>query len=81
MKVYLAICIIKEALKNAFIAMENQVNLETTFFIWRSQWKCMASIILETIEKLINMIYHMHNKTMWNENLCVGKLKYWYPWY
>ena len=36
---------------------------------------------LETIEKLINTIHHMHNKTTWNENLFVGKLKYWYQWY
>ena len=28
----------------------------------------------ETIEKLINMIHNMHNKTTWNEKLFVGKL-------
>ena len=34
----------------------------------------------ESIEKLINMINHMHNKT-WNENLFVGTLNNWYQWY
>ena len=27
-----------------------------------------------TIEKLINTIPHMHNKTTWNENVFVAKL-------
>ena len=35
----------------------------------------------KTIEKLINTIHHMHNKTTWNEDLFVGKLMYWYHWY
>ena len=34
----------------------------------------------ERIEKLINTIQHMHNKTTWNEKLFVGKLNNWYQW-
>ena len=36
---------------------------------------------LETVEKLINTIHHMHNKTIWNDNLFPGKLNHWYQWY
>ena len=27
------------------------------------------------------MMYHMHNKTMWNENLFLYKLNHWYQWH
>ena len=33
------------------------------------------------IEKLINTIHHMHNKTTWNEYLFVDKLNHWHQWY
>ena len=35
----------------------------------------------EMIEKLINMIQHMHNKMTWNEKLSADKLNNWYQWY
>ena len=33
------------------------------------------------IEKLINTIQHIHNKTTWNETIFVGKFNNWYQWY
>ena len=35
----------------------------------------------DTLEKLINTVHKMHNKTVWNEKLFVGKLNDWYQWY
>ena len=40
----------------------------------------MASIV-HTLEKLINMICKVHNKTALNEKLFMGKLNKWYQWY
>ena len=35
----------------------------------------------DTLEKLINTVHEMHNKTMWNKTLFAGKLDNWYHWY
>ena len=35
----------------------------------------------DMLEKLINTIYKMHNKTTWNGKLFVGKLNKWYQMY
>ena len=35
----------------------------------------------DTLEKLINKVHKIHNKTTWNEKLFVGKVKNWYQWY
>ena len=35
----------------------------------------------ETLEKLINIVHKMHNKTTWNEKLFPGKFNNWYQWY
>ena len=65
------------ALKKAFIAVENQVNLERKTIFHLEDYMVMYDICnSETIEKLINMIYYMHNKTTWNENLFVGKFNH-----
>ena len=62
--------------------MESKVNLE-----WNKIFHLEDSIVMysinnsETVEKLINTIHNMHNKTTCNENLFVGKLHKWYQWY
>ena len=35
----------------------------------------------DTLEKLINTVHKMYNKTTWNEKLFAAKLDNWYPWY
>ena len=35
----------------------------------------------DTLEKLIDTVHKMHNKTTWNEKLFGGKLSDWYQWY
>ena len=35
----------------------------------------------DSLEKLINTVDKMHNKTAWNEKLFAGKLNHWYQWY
>ena len=35
----------------------------------------------DTLEKLINTIYKIHNTTTWNENLFAGKLNHCFYWY
>ena len=35
----------------------------------------------DTLEKLIDTVYKMHNKTTWNENYMWVKLNDWYQWY
>ena len=34
-----------------------------------------------TIEKLVNTLEKIHNKTIWNKRLFVGKLTHWFNWY
>ena len=71
----------QKALQRAFIAVEKQVNLERNkIFHFEDQLVMYGICNSETIEKLINMIQHIHNKT-WNEKLFVGKLNNWYYWY
>ena len=55
------------ALKKAFMAMDNQVNLEDLMV--------MCGIYnSDTLEKLINTVDKMHNKTPWNEKLLLVNL-------
>ena len=35
----------------------------------------------DTLEKLIDTVHEMHNKTTWDEKLFVGKVSDWYQWY
>ena len=35
----------------------------------------------DTLEKLIDTMHKMHNKTTWNEKLFAGRLDLWYHWY
>ena len=35
----------------------------------------------DTLEKFINAVHKMHNKTTWNKKLFAGTLNYWYQWY
>ena len=63
------------ALKKAFIAMENQVNLERSkVFHLEDSIVIYGIYISDTLEKLINTVHKMDNKTTWNEKLFVGKL-------
>ena len=36
---------------------------------------------LATLEKLIDAVHKMHNKTTWNQKMFMGKLNDWYQWY
>ena len=72
----------QKALQRAFIAMEKQVKLERNKIFHLEDSMVKYGIYnSETIEKLINMIQNMYNKTIWNEKLSVGKLNNWYYWY
>ena len=72
----------QKALQRVFIGMELWNNYR---LIWKEKKIHLKySMVMygiynsETIERLINMIQHMHNKTIWNENLFVVKLNNWY---
>ena len=59
--------------------MENQVNLErNNIFHLEDSMVMYGTYNSETIEKLINTIQKIHNKTTWNDNLFVGKLNKFY---
>ena len=71
----------QKALKKAFVAMQNQVNLEQNKIFHLEDSMMMYGIYnSDTLEKLINTVHKMHNKTTWNEKLFVGKLNNWYHW-
>ena len=36
---------------------------------------------LDTLEKLVDILLKMHQKTTWNEKLFWGKFNDWYQWY
>ena len=58
--------------------MENKVNLERNKTFHLKDSMVMYGIYnSDTLERLINTIHKMHNKTTWSEKLCVGKLKKW----
>ena len=62
--------------------MEKQVNLERNKSFHLEDSVVMYGIYnSEMIEKWINTIQNIHNKTTWNENLFVQKLNYWYHWH
>ena len=65
-------------LKKAIVVMENQVNLEKKF-----QFKMVMYSIYnsDALEKLINTVHNMHNKSTWNKKLFAGKLNNWFQWY
>ena len=69
----------QKTLKNAFMAMENQVNLEQIKISHLEDLMVMYGIYnSDTLEKLINTVYKIHNTTTWNERLFVVKSDYWY---
>ena len=35
----------------------------------------------DTLEKLINTVYKIYNKTTWNDKLFASKVDHWYHWY
>ena len=58
------------ALKKAFMAMGNQINLQRNKMFDLEDSVVMYSIYnLDTFEKLIDTVQNMHNKTTWNEKL------------
>ena len=64
------------------MAIEKQVNLERNkMFQLEDSMVMYGSYNSDTLEKLINTVHKMHNKTTWNEKLFVGKLNNWYQWY
>ena len=59
--------------------MENQVNLEQNKNFHLEDSLVMYSMYNSgTLQKLINTMHKMINKTTWNENLFAGKLNKWY---
>ena len=83
MKVYHIICIKRQkALKKAWVAMENQVNLERNKIFYLEDSMVMYDIYnSNTLEKLFSTVHKMHNKTTWNEKLFVVKFNNCYQWY
>ena len=72
----------QKALKKAFVAMENQVNLQTNKIYHLEDAMVIYSIYnLDTLEKLTDTVHKMHNETTWNKKLFVGKLNNWCQWY
>ena len=62
--------------------MENQINLQRNKIYHLEYTIVMYGIYnLGTLEKLIDTVHNMYNKTTWNENLFVGKLNDWCQWY
>ena len=56
--------------------MENQINLERNKIFHLEDSMVIYGIYnSETTEKLFKTIQKMHNKTAWNKNLFVGKIK------
>ena len=59
--------------------MENKVKLKWNNFFHLKDSMVMYSIYnSDTLEKLINAVHKMHNKTTWNEKLFADKLDKWY---
>ena len=72
----------QKALKKAFVAIENPGNLQINKIFHLKDSMVMYGIYnLDTLEKLIDTVHKLHNKTTWNEKLFVGKLNDWYQWY
>ena len=65
----------QKALHKAFMAMENEVNLECNKIIHLENLMVMYGIYnSDTPEKLIGMTHKMHNSTTWNENYLLVSL-------
>ena len=61
----------QKALKKAFVAMENQVNLQRNKIFHLKNLMVMYGIYnSDMLEKLTDTEHKMHNKTTWNEKLC-----------
>ena len=62
--------------------MDNQENLQRNKIFHLKDSIAMYSIYnSDTLEKLIDTVHKMYNKTTWNEKLFVVKLNDWYQWY
>ena len=69
----------QKALKKAFVAMENKMNIQRNKIFHLEDSLVMYGIYnLHTLEKSIDTL---HNKTTLNEKLFVGKLNDWYQRY
>ena len=65
----------QKALQKSFMAMENKVDLEQNKIVHLQDSMVMYGIyISDTLEKLINTVHKMDNKTTWIEKLFAGKL-------
>ena len=61
--------------------MENQVNSERNKVFHLEDSMVMYAIYnSDTLEKLINTVHRIHNKTTGNEKLFVGKFNKWHQW-
>ena len=64
----------QNAMHKAFVAMENQVNLQYNKIVHLEHLMVLYGIYnSETLEKLINTLHKMHNTTTWNEKLFASK--------
>ena len=83
MRVFLAIYRIKEqkALKKAFMARENKVNLERNkVFHFKDSMVMYGIYYSDTLQKLINEVHKMQKK-LGMKKIFVGKVNNWYQWY
>ena len=65
----------QKALQKAFMAMENQINLEQNKIFHLENSMVMHGIYnSDTLKKLTKIVHKMHNATTWNEKLFVGIL-------
>ena len=72
----------QKTLQKAFVAMGNKVNLEQNIiFHFEDSMEIYGIYNSDTLEKLINTVYNMHNRTTWNEKLLASKFNHWYHWY
>ena len=72
----------QKALHTAVVAMENKVNLQHNRIIHLENWMAMYCIYnSESLEKLNNTVYEMHNTTIPNEKLFASMLNSWHTWY
>ena len=62
--------------------MENKVNLQHNKIFHLENSILMYSMYnSDTLEKLVNTMHNMHNRTPWNEKSFASKLNHWYNWY
>ena len=60
------------------MAMENKVNLQHNIFCFEDSMVVYGIYNSETLEKLVNTVHNMYNRTTWNKNVFAGKFYHFY---